>query len=383
MSSWSSFCLFSIFFSLFVLKLWKLLSSYDGTGISRCVQVPWLRSNHDLAAFVMVLTSFCFSHQESRCFLSVFSFGSFSFPFIDEVAHLSILLKSKVKAQLQHKPSWLPADLPWSLLLALTNCSSLSLPAVNQVKTTYWLPEKSLTDLSISHWTYHRYLSRYAQCIWLCRSSPPMCTCGILFYARKFSLEAANPSTPHFTGVEPKSRVTILLEPHNYVLQKLVPEPIIIIITNKVSSLNSSILRNTRIIHSKHHGMFSVMHVRTRDEAVSPMRIWVKVIHVKCPRRDQEGVQMKQVKEEEEAEPRHDLRQKFSLSLIPWRSQECRLHCRDFPPPTQGHRAKPSCRYLFSGPLRRHQHLIFLLQVVQKWPKRRLMNEAAGTQCYK
>lgn len=99
-----------------------------------------------------------------------------------------------------------------------------------------------------------------------------MCTCGILFYARKFSLEAANPSTPHFTGVEPKSRVTILLEPHNYVLQKLVPEPIIII-TNKVSSLNSSILRNTRIIHSKHHGMFSVMHVRTRDEAVSPMRI--------------------------------------------------------------------------------------------------------------
>lgn len=70
-------------------------------------------------------------------------------------------------------------------------------------------------------------------------------------------------------------------------LEKLEPEPVIII-TNKVSSPNSTIIRNTRIIQIMHRDIFSVIHVGMEVEADPTMRIGMKVIHLKCvPRRNQ------------------------------------------------------------------------------------------------
>lgn len=50
-----------------------------------------------------------------------------------------------------------------------------------------------------------------------------------------------------------------------------------------------------------------------------------------CSQEKAVRVQKKQVKEEEGTEQGYDFRQSFSLSLIPWGSQECKLHCEMSP----------------------------------------------------
>lgn len=92
------------------------------------------------------------------------------------------------------------------------------------------------------------------------------------------------PPTPILQMKNWSPELWLCLGSHNYMLEKLEPEPIIII-TNKAFSPNSTSLRNTRVIHSKHHEVFSVIHVTVEDEADPLMRIWVKVIHLKCVHR--------------------------------------------------------------------------------------------------